>query len=291
MQRLGFLVWGLTFSVASFAQLAADAETCEALAKTVDERLAACTRVIESGRGPTDLRAHLFFIRSGLWTTKRDLDPALKDLNETIRLDPKFAFAYGTRGYIWLMKGEDDRAIADFNEGIRLDPTIARFYLHRAEVLMRKDEFDRALADFTEVIRLDTEKRFREEPYYKRAVAWAIKGETERAVADFSEAIRINPSHARSLNLLAWYLAVARNDKIRDGKRAIALATRACELTSWKEPRFLDTLAATYAEGGQFAEAIRWQEKALEFPEFEKAQGSSARMRLNLYRAGKPHRE
>jgi hypothetical protein len=62
-------------------------------------------------------------------------------------------------------------------------------------------------------------------------------------------------------------------------------------LTNWKNPGFLDTLAAAFAESGNFDEAIKWQRAALEFPEFAESSGVEARQRLRLYSLGRPYRE
>lgn len=63
---------------------------------------------------------------------------------------------------------------------------------------------------------------------------------------------------------IAWAKATCRSEQYRDGKQALELATKACELTAWKKGKFLQTLAAAYAECGNFAKAIEWQEKAIE---------------------------
>jgi hypothetical protein len=66
-------------------------------------------------------------------------------------------------------------------------------------------------------------------------------------------------------------------------------ARKACELTSWQEPGYLDTLAVAYAAAGRFEEALHWQRRALELcREEEKADYES---RLRLYEAGQPYRE
>ena len=78
--------------------------------------------------------------------------------------------------------------------------------------------------------------------------------------------------------------------KYRDGKRAVESATRACELTEWKEPGVLDTLAAGCAEAGNFDAAVKWQTRANAlFPAGkEKTEGEA---RLKLYQARTPYRE
>ena len=89
-------------------------------------------------------------------------------------------------------------------------------------------------------------------------------------------------------NNLAWLLATAPKSKLRDGQKAVVYATRACDLTSWKEPYSLGTLAASYAETGNFAEAIKWESKCIVIglPEKEMQQ---AHKELRLFEDKKPY--
>ena len=93
--------------------------------------------------------------------------------------------------------------------------------------------------------------------------------------------------HIRSLRddgaSLAWLFAVSPDPRLRDVKKALDLATKACELTKWSNPGFLDTLAAAYAEAGDFAEAIRWAEKTLAMTPSADPAISGMRDRLALY--------
>jgi hypothetical protein len=66
------------------------------------------------------------------------------------------------------------------------------------------------------------------------------------------------------LNNLAWLLATCADAKIRNGKKALEYATRLCALSEWKDATGMDTLAASYAECGQFKEAIQWQKRVLD---------------------------
>ena len=54
-------------------------------------------------------------------------DRAIRDFDEAIRLDPKYARAYAERGYAWLAKGNYDQALKDYDQAIRLDPAMAQY--------------------------------------------------------------------------------------------------------------------------------------------------------------------
>jgi tetratricopeptide (TPR) repeat protein len=151
-----------------------------------------------------------------------------------------------------------------------------------------KKEYDKALADFGEAIRLEP----REPLYYRnRPLVWSAKQKYAKAVADFDEAIRLDPTYTDALNSEAWLLAAGPDDKVRDGKKAVELAKRACELTDYKRALFLGTLAAAWAEAGDFDEAVKCQKKALEDPDYENKFSEYAQKRIQQYEDHKPYHE
>jgi tetratricopeptide (TPR) repeat protein len=113
------------------------------------------------------------------------------------------------------------------------------------------------------------------------------RGSYEEAMAHFDEALRLGPDDPSAHNNRASLLATCPEAKYRDGKEAVAAATRACKLTGWSQPILFDTLAAAYAEAGDFGAAVAWQEKAIGLMP-DGVEKDDFRTRLALYRAGKP---
>jgi tetratricopeptide (TPR) repeat protein len=109
--------------------------------------------------------------------------------------------------------------------------------------------------------------------------------EYRKAVSLLEKSIELDPEYAPPRNALAWFLATADEKELRDGKRAVELALKACEFTEWKNPEYLDTLAAAYARVGDFDQAVKWQEKAVEG---EKSSKRAFQERLRSYRKRKP---
>ena len=93
-----------------------------------------------------------------------------------------------------------------------------------------------------------------------------------------------------ALNNLAWFLATCSDSAIRDGRSAVGFAERAVAKTERKQPENLDTLAAAYAETGDFARAVSVQREAIGLCQDEKMKSDLA-TRLKLYESNTPYRE
>jgi tetratricopeptide (TPR) repeat protein len=231
-------------------------------------------------------RANTLDNRGLVWELKTEYDKALADYEEAIRLDPKFLSPRHNRRRIWERKGEWDKIISDCDAAIREQPSRSKHFQWRGFAFEMKREYDKALADFEEAIRLDPKADF---PRIERRVVWKKKGEWDKVATEFEAELKEPSSGAPTYNELAWLRATCPVEKHRNGQQAVEYATKACELTAWKNPGYLDSLAAAYAEVGDFDKAVEWQKKVLNLATAD--QKSDVESRLKLYLDKKPYRQ
>ena len=147
----------------------------------------------------------------------------------------------------------------------------------------KKGQYDRAISNFSKALEMNPRDI---RAYRNRGHAYAEKGQYDQAISDYTKALEMNPRDARAYNSLGWIFAAAREPRFRNGKKAVELSLKACELSDWKNGEYLDTLAAAYARMGAFENAVEWQEKALGSVELDKA--IEAQQRLRMYQDRKP---
>ena len=123
--------------------------------------------------------------------------------------------------------------------------------------------------------------------------ALEAQGRTAEALAHWRDAIELEPNDAHALRRAAWALATSADAAIRNGGDALRFAVRAVELSGGKDTHVLDTLAAAYAEKGQFADAAltarRAQVRAIE--ESQPALAEEIKARIALYEADRAFRD
>jgi tetratricopeptide (TPR) repeat protein len=225
--------------------------------------------------------------RGFTWAKKKDFDRAIADFTRAIELDPKYTRAFNKRGCAWLEKKQYARAAADFTQAVAIDAKFARAYHNRGNAMARQKDYEKAIADYTQAIRLDAYDAL---AFVDRSSSHHARGDDRRALADLTEALRRQPACTEALVDRAWLLATSAGTKIRDGKQAVVDATRACTITQGKEAYPLGALAAALAERGDFAQAVKYQERAQVLYK-TRDDVTLGRARLELFKAKTPYRE
>lgn len=225
------------------------------------------------------------FQRARAYYGKNDQDNAIADYNQFLQLRPNTVAAYINLGACYLKKDDYDNAIASENQAIQLRPGSALAYADRARAHKLKGEFDKAIGDFDQSLQADPKQPA---VLCERGVIRLLKGAGTLARADFTAALQLAPNDPTALKDLAWQMATSPDEKLRDGKTAVADATKACELTQWKDAGAIDVLAAAYAESGDFDNAIKYENKYFTTNPPEDP-ASEARSRLALYQKKQPY--
>jgi tetratricopeptide (TPR) repeat protein len=258
---------------------------------------------------------------------KGKYDGAIKWYTECLRVAPRYPLAHYLRGVAWYKQGEYDKAIADYTDELRIDAGDPRVYVGRGITWNAKGQYDKAIADFTQALRAKDDSgyyyysikndkydqttvfdpkepsRFQEEflrlnyadAYFNRGIAWVNKGEFAKAITDYSEAVKLNPKCDDAYALLGWLQATCPDEQYRDGKKAVENANKARQLSGGKNWAVIDTLAAAYAESGDFGKAVESQEEAIQLANKDKTAKDSHKKkmqsRLEQYKTRKPYHE
>ena len=204
-------------------------------------------------RRPSDARAHNNYAVD-LFKSGR-LDEAEAHARQSVALNPARAASQQTLGIVLLSKGRADEGIDALEESRSLDPTDAHTHVSLGE-------------------------------------AYGAKGDLGAASMAFLDAAQYQPDDPFVLNRAGWILATAPEPRIRDGARALSLASHAVDLTDRHDVVSLDTLAAAHAELGQFDAAVAAARDALSLA---RSTGDTAMLpelqqRLDTYVSRRPFR-
>jgi tetratricopeptide (TPR) repeat protein len=260
--------------------------------------------------------------RGNAYSAKGDFDKAMQDYNEAINLDPKNAGAYVNRALALARHGDFEAAMKDYakaialnprqwqayfnraaelrdsgklrdavddlNEVVKLNPEFVGAYMNRGNIYAREGELEKAIADYSAALQRDSNLT---DIYISRAKLFVRKKKYQQAVSDLQTAVQMKTKRPEAaLNSLAWLRATCPEPGMRDGKEAVQLAVKACDLSEWKDWGTIDTLAAAYAETGDFDQATNYQQCVLQMVNPPTDQ-RKLQQRLALYKEHKPYRE
>jgi tetratricopeptide (TPR) repeat protein len=224
-----------------------------------------------------------------LYLEARRLDEAIGHFQQSLELNPSSASTQYNLGYALALRGRRDEAVTHFREALRLDPDYAQAHNNLAAMLQLAGRVDEALDHFRRAVALRPDNV---EAHDNLAHLLSREGHAKEAVAEFEKALALKSDDPQALSGLAWIHAAAADASLRDAPRAIALAERAAALTSRRDLSALDALAAAYASGGRYDEAVAVARTAIA-QAIEAGQAAAAaqfRERLDLYQTGQPYR-
>jgi tetratricopeptide (TPR) repeat protein len=198
------------------------------------------------------------------------ISEAIIHLEKATQLDPQNALAQDGLGELLFQSNQVGDAVPHLLKAVELDPQVDRFKDVLGRVLSSGDHGTEAVGSFLASMQSDP-----------------------AGFGRFFDAVRYDTNRVDLINNLAWAFATNPDPKFRNGKYAVHLATRACEMTDYQTTIMVGTLAAAYAEAGRFDGAVATAEKAIDLA---KRNGETELVQKNegllkLYRAHQPNHE
>jgi tetratricopeptide (TPR) repeat protein len=252
------------------------------------------------------------------------LDEAIAHYRRAVNIWPDYVEAHYNLGGAYIEKGNIDEALAEYRRAIEIRPDDADSHNNYGSALRRLNQFDQAENEYRRALslhpqyldarlnlgslllqrgrtaeaitNLETARRLQPNDavtHVTLGLALMKNGQPGEAAAELNRALQLAPDEVSALNSLAWLLATAGVDSVRDGKRAVQLAERANALTGDNNPAILHTLAAAYAEAGRFDEAMQTARRAMKLASRadNNAVYNAIRDELPLYELGLPYHQ
>jgi tetratricopeptide (TPR) repeat protein len=219
----------------------------------------------------------------------RQLDGALREYQAAARLRPDYPDAWDHAGAVLIEQGKPADALPYLLKANELAPAWPEPQRRLALALQRQGRSEEAQVAYQKLAALmpSTADGCRD-----LADMLAEGEQFAEAIRYYHEALRLKPDFEPVLNNLALLRASCRLPEFRDGREAVQLAEAACQLSQRRNPNFLGTLAAAYAEAGRFSDAIKTIQEA---QALAKAAGANDLLSLQTqmlaqFRAGRPFR-
>jgi tetratricopeptide (TPR) repeat protein len=218
------------------------------------------------------------------------VDEAITHFEKALEKQPAYALAHSNLANALLQKGDIDEAIRHYQKTLELPFDHAESHYSIGNALRKEGEIDEAILHYRKALELRPDYA---NAHNNLANALRQKGLIGEAVLHYQKALQSEPGSILIQNNLAWLLATSSNPSVSNGAKAVELAQKANRLTGGDDPVILHTLAAAYAESGQFSEAVETARHALELAEAHGVTGlaESLRNKIVLYQAGSPYHE
>jgi tetratricopeptide (TPR) repeat protein len=224
------------------------------------------------------------------YLTDRRLEDAQASFEEALRLDPLLAMAHYNLALVRLAQRRSVQAEKDLVAALDLDPRLVRAHVLLGRLQVGAGRIQEGTSQLELAARLSPgDADIRRDLARARLRGGDVRG----AAAALEETIRLVPDGAADSVRLAWILATAQDESVRDGQRAIELVAPLAQTRGAEDPIVLDTLAAAYADVGRFEEAVALASRAEQIARDagDEPLVEAVAARRSTYAAGKVHTE
>jgi tetratricopeptide (TPR) repeat protein len=228
---------------------------------------------------PQDVQTRLNLGNSFLQTGR--MNEAMAQYQKVLEIEPDNAEAHNNLGNNFVHMGRMDEAMLQYQKALEISPDFPEAHNGLGACLYRQGKIDDAIAHYESAVRT---KPAYADAHQNLGIAFFRQGRQDDALSQYQTALDIKTNDPALENNIAWILATSSQASLRDGRRALNLAQKANESTGSQNPFFLHTLAAAYAETGQFDEAARTVRQAIALAQAAGQQDAVAHLNEELKR-------
>ncbi len=213
------------------------------------------------------------------------VDEAIAHYREALRIKPGYEEAHDDLGTALLRQGRLGEAIEQYHQSLALEPSNAKAHNNLGDALAREGRTKEAMTEYVQALAINPDL-----PATHNNLGNVLfqQGDIARAIAESTQSLNLDPTYADAQNSLAWMLSTSPDPRFRDGPRAVQLALAANRAAGGRNPVLLRTLAASYAEAGDFSNAVQAATSALQLASAlpDPTIAASLRHEIQLYQAG-----
>jgi tetratricopeptide (TPR) repeat protein len=193
-------------------------------------------------------------------------------------------------GIVFLRKGKLDDAISLLQAAVDLRPENSPAHENLAKALLQKGQVADALVHYRKLLELQPDNI---EVHNIVGTVLIQQGHIREGVEEWQKVLAIQPDNGNAMSNLAWVFATAPDDSLRDGTKAVQLAEEALRISRRRIPIIFRTLAAAYAESGEFSKAIQTAQQGIELANSQGNSGLATELQGNiaLYQERRPLRD
>jgi Tfp pilus assembly protein PilF len=164
-------------------------------------------------------------------------------------------------GIVFLRQGKVDEAIWLLQAAVDLRPDNSPAHENLAKALLQKGQVADALIHYRKLLQLQPDNI---EVHNIVGTVLIQQGRISEGVEEWEKVLAIQSDNGNAMSNLAWVLATCPDESLRDGPKAVRLAEQALRLSGGRIPILFRTLAAAYAESGEFSKAIQIVHQGIE---------------------------
>jgi protein O-mannosyl-transferase len=193
-------------------------------------------------------------------------------------------------GIVFLRQGKLDDAISLLQAAVDLRPDNSPAHENLAKAFLQKGEVSDALVHYRRLLELQPDNI---EVHNIVGTVLVQQGRVREGVEEWQKVLAIQPDNGNALSNLAWVFATVPDDSLRDGARAVKVAEQALRVSGGRIPILFRTLAAAYAENGQFSQAIETAQRGITLANSQGNPDLATELRGNiaLYQESRPLRD